>query len=155
MSIIGVVSKSCKDISDLFINIGEYIRSLFANCALYVTYKVEIEVGDIAGFPKLNANLVPCTIDNSYVLPWNYRITNHPYTVFVESTKNYLIDKTNSLAFIRYANIWGTKDDEYYSSFQQKWLERKNESIKLNCLKEYVEEYAKEGYIIDSVKKIF
>lgn len=155
MSILEKIKKTCKEIFDFCIDIVEYIRSAFANYALYVTYKVEIEVGDIAGFPKLNANLVPCTINGNYNLPWNYRVTNHPYTVFIESTKNYLIDKSNSLAFIRYANIWGTKDDECYSSIQQKCLEKKSENIKLKCLKEYVNEYTKEGYVIDSVKKVF
>lgn len=141
-----------KNISNFFIDIVEYIESMFANYAIYVSYKVEIEVGDIAGFPKLNANLIPCIVD--YKIAWDYRKTPNSYAVIIKSTKDYLIDKANSLAFIRYANIWGKSDDEYYSTIQQKRLEKNSESIKLRCLKEYVNDYVKEGYHVSLVKKI-
>ena len=141
-----------KNISNFFIYIVEYIESMFANYAIYVSYKVEIEVGDIAGFPKLNANLIPCIVD--YKTAWDYRKTPNSYAVIIKSTKDYLIDKANSLAFIRYANIWGKSDDECYSTIQQERLEKNSESIKLRCLKEYVDAYVKEGYHVSLVKKL-
>ena len=141
-----------KNISNFFIDIVEYIRSMFANYAIYISYKVEIEAGDIAGFPKLNANLIPCTVD--YRIAWDYRKTPSPYATIIKSTKDYLIDKANSLAFIRYANIWGELNDEYYSTIQQRCLEKKSEKIKLMCLKEYVDDYVRDGYTVSLVRKV-
>ncbi len=141
-----------KNISNFIIDVAEYIQSMFANYAIYVSYKVEIEAGDIAGFPKLNANLIPCVIN--YNIAWDYKKTPNSYAVIIKSTKDYLIDKANSLALIRYANIWGKPNDECYSTIQQERLEKHSESIKLKCLKEYVDDYTREGYSVSFVRKL-